>query len=758
MMPTLNADMYKPAPRRVKKTNIVRTRTGCITCRERRKKCDEKKPACSTCERLGKRCERYKAGISFKNVSFDASPSPQRGTRRNGARYAPHEECSPEAVTAQTPLSHESSPVNLTISSRPSQRAPEDTASSTPLSESIMSLPISPFSDMGAAGFEFANTSLGDGFALWAGDVDYASAKPLADDAHSSQFGSDTHPRAPLGTSGGEETSAQTPRLEDAPLLVEHGLRNEATPDGHVSEVMDLPNLSDLPITNSPITDLIIPGINLTTSNTIQPYQILKSPSPFLLSDNQVVYMDFWLHQCLPALHPIFEDFPILGDLPVVVTDTMMALSAGRLSRMLPQRSSSTLPSLLGLSFKPDSSHKTRSQKYYYSAIRGISDWVKGNSESQTTTTLATLILFCYWESSMGNFRDFSVHSGGATKLIEAQESTLVQQGFVGYGLMAAWVRAQMNNWWRRMHFSTVEFQRKQDPVSISHNVELILDLVGDTKASVLVMLCESLRIYSSAVVAYWDLFCDPPSTNENSQPGSQTPTASSASREGDACLYPYNLLMKAQTRKLNDWHTKLPLSQLPITSFHSACPATSEDSRLTAEPLYFQSHDSAMNYAYYITARIIQSADLLKDQKSTTAQETDRWALVLLQIAAGIDWEECIRLNTFAIGFSGLLLICAMDTSNPAIGLWIQNWLEERQRTSHLEEGSFPVLQILQVLRAVNHERVRGRDVFAVFQTVDDGGGEGKFHSYHSQTLTSVMVYGKDKDTKNMVSYSIPV
>ncbi|KAL2689071.1 hypothetical protein Neosp_003123 [[Neocosmospora] mangrovei] len=375
------------------------------------------------------------------------------------------------------------------------------------------------------------------------------------------------------------------------------------------------------------------------------------------------------------------------------------------------------------------------------------------------TTTLATLILFCYWESSMGNFRDFSVHSGGATKLIEAQESTLIQQGFVGHGLMAAWVRAQMNNWWRRMHFSTVEFQRKQDPVSTSPNVELILDLVGDTKASVLVMLCESLRIYSSAVVDYWDWVGSKP-VNEGDEESSSAPiTASSASLESDACLYPYTLLMKAQARKLNDWHTKLPLSQLPITSFRSAFPTTLEDSSLTVEQLYFQSHDSAMNYAYYITARIIQSAGLLKDKRSTTsAQETDRWALILLQIAAGIDWEECIRLNTFAIGFSGLLLVCAIHTSNPSIGLWIQEWLEDRQRTSHLEEGSFPVLQILQVLRAVNHERARGRDVFAVFQTVDDGGGEGKFHSYHSQTLTSVMVYGKKKDTETMISYSIPV
>ncbi|EEU37312.1 uncharacterized protein NECHADRAFT_78454 [Fusarium vanettenii 77-13-4] len=602
-MPTLSADMYKAAPGRAKKTNIVRTRTGCITCRERRKKCDEKKPACSTCERLGKRCEKYKAGFNFKNVSFDASPSPRQETHKSRARFAQREECSPETVLAQTPLSQGSSPVNLTTNSKPSPLAPGETASSTPLSESMISLPISPFSDMGVAGFEFTNTALGDGFALWAGDLDYAPLKPLADDARSSQFGSNIQPGAPPGTSEDEETSTQTQQPIEKPLLVGHGLQNEVTPDCHVSEV------TDLPTTNSLITDLIIPGTDLTTSSMIQPYQILKSPSPFLLSDSQVVYMDFWLNQCLPALHPIFKDFLILGNLPLVVTDTMMALSAGRLSRMLPQRKSFDFSSIPGFAFRPDSSHRTKSQKYYCSAIRGISDWVKGSNESQTTTTLATLILFCYWESSMGNFRDFSVHSSGATKLIEAQESALIQQGFVGYGLMAAWVRAQMNNWWRRMHFSTVEFQRKQDPVSISPNVELILDLVGDTKASVLVMLCESLRIYSSAVVEYWNLFRDPPPTNEDSQPGSRTPTASSASREVDACLYPYTLLMKAQARKLNDWHTKLPLSQLPITSFHSAFPTTLEDSSLTVEPLYFQSHDSAMNYAYYITARIIQSA-----------------------------------------------------------------------------------------------------------------------------------------------------
>ncbi|KAF5009933.1 hypothetical protein FDECE_3875 [Fusarium decemcellulare] len=498
---------------------------------------------------------------------------------------------------------------------------------------------------------------------------------------------------------------------------------------------------------NTPIATaekpVLMLGDGVTAFNSLMAYQIPKTPTIFSISGQQVVYMDFWLNQCLPALHPIFGDFQALGALPQIVTDTMMALSAGRLSRLLPQPKSFGVRDVPGLSFRPDATHKTSSQKYYYSALRGISDWVRQSKESQSPITLAVLVLFCCWESSMGNFQDFAIHSSGATKLIQAQENALIQQGSVGYGLMAAWIRARMNNWWRRMHFSTVDFQRKQAPVSIEPHVEMVLDLADDSKASVLVILCESLRIYSSAVVDYWD-------------------SDATSSPRVDACLYPYTLLMKAQSKKLSTWHTKVPLENLPITSFPSAAPpVTQGDANLIVELLRFQSHDSAMNYAYYVTARVIQTGSLTRTQSckaETVTQEAEQWVFILLRIAAGIDWEACICLNTYAIGFSGLLLVCAIHSSNLAVGRWIQDWLEERQSTSHLEEGSFPVLQILQVLRAVNNERARGRDVYAVFQTVDDGGGEGKFHSYHSQTLTSVMVYGRNKESKELLSYSIPV
>ncbi|KAF4446380.1 hypothetical protein FALBO_17083 [Fusarium albosuccineum] len=43
----------------LRKTLILRTRSGCYTCRTRRRKCDEAKPECANCVRLGFKCDGY---------------------------------------------------------------------------------------------------------------------------------------------------------------------------------------------------------------------------------------------------------------------------------------------------------------------------------------------------------------------------------------------------------------------------------------------------------------------------------------------------------------------------------------------------------------------------------------------------------------------------------------------------------------------------------------------------------------------------
>ncbi|ODM22093.1 hypothetical protein SI65_02939 [Aspergillus cristatus] len=60
----VNTTANKP-PR--KRNVITRGRTGCLTCRKRRLKCDENKPGCNNCRRIKAVCEGYNQKITFKD-------------------------------------------------------------------------------------------------------------------------------------------------------------------------------------------------------------------------------------------------------------------------------------------------------------------------------------------------------------------------------------------------------------------------------------------------------------------------------------------------------------------------------------------------------------------------------------------------------------------------------------------------------------------------------------------------------------------
>lgn len=50
-----------------------RGRTGCLNCRRRRKKCDERKPTCAKCKHLGERCEWESGAVTFRLSGIDSA-------------------------------------------------------------------------------------------------------------------------------------------------------------------------------------------------------------------------------------------------------------------------------------------------------------------------------------------------------------------------------------------------------------------------------------------------------------------------------------------------------------------------------------------------------------------------------------------------------------------------------------------------------------------------------------------------------------
>lgn len=55
-----------PEPKKRVRVFSNRTKTGCITCRRRKKKCDEDKPECNNCRRGGFVCEGYSGKVSWQ--------------------------------------------------------------------------------------------------------------------------------------------------------------------------------------------------------------------------------------------------------------------------------------------------------------------------------------------------------------------------------------------------------------------------------------------------------------------------------------------------------------------------------------------------------------------------------------------------------------------------------------------------------------------------------------------------------------------
>ncbi|KEF51546.1 uncharacterized protein A1O9_12463 [Exophiala aquamarina CBS 119918] len=471
-------------------------------------------------------------------------------------------------------------------------------------------------------------------------------------------------------------------------------------------------------------------------------------------------YTHTWAKHCLPALHTTFQYLePAFGPSPVV-TDIMISLSACCLSRRLPQRKVSSSPHNPVTRFRPNNGHESLSYEHYGTVMRRVAGWDHQAFDTNPVLGLFLLVLFCYLEASMGNFRNFRIHSN-AIKILTEKYSDIVT--LYGADLLAAWVDVEAQNWWRRAYFSTPDFHRDQLNSSsqlLSSSLGLVLQATKNPRASVLLILCESHRLNSAAIVSNWSSIQGDQTVIQSDDPSSPK-SVGLGSTPSTSNIRQHIMHLQVQSQMLDKWHMSQPASNLPLSEPERDSHTIDRLSINIIHPLRFASHDAAMNFAYYVTARVMQCTGPLEQLEqrlpveASTAYEAERWISILIGIATGLDWKECVRLNVYRVGLANLLLAGAMHCHSLEIGLWFQSWLERQVEDNDLEEGNFPLSQILDTLYLVNMERSNGWDVIALFQTEDDGGGSGKFGSYHSQDLRSLTVYGRSRATGELCVYT---
>ncbi|OJJ06755.1 hypothetical protein ASPVEDRAFT_56299 [Aspergillus versicolor CBS 583.65] len=452
-------------------------------------------------------------------------------------------------------------------------------------------------------------------------------------------------------------------------------------------------------------------------ASSVSPPLLAASPSPSpARSEHETMYLAHWNEACVHALQYSLRQISLTTDRNAPFKAALLALSACNLSRSLPERDEQDAQ----VAYRPNPRHLLSSQQYYITAVGQAAKTILRSSLMAPSHTLAMLVLFCNIETAMSNFTGFDCHAQGIINFIQTHFQEITSDA-LGRGAIATWVLARNHNWWLRMNFSSASFQLAQSSLSLPMDISNVLHSIGSRRATVTSILCETYRLRTIA-------FLQSALEDAIAAPGI------------DDCV----ALMQAESAKLDYWHSTLSQSELPFGSFTEFNPHDNSQLR----PLFFTSHRLAMNYAYYVSSRVLQSMPhpgATKTEGSMGDAEIAHWSTTLLRIVSGLDKKDCARKNVYSIGVSSLLVACVLRYHSLVFGRWVEKWLLECHQLSIFEEGSFPIAQAWQVVRLVNEERAAGNYACAIALPEDDGGGVGKYTSYSSQRFDRVLLLRRE-------------
>lgn len=461
-------------------------------------------------------------------------------------------------------------------------------------------------------------------------------------------------------------------------------------------------------------------------------------------SERQIFYSAYWEDKCLPALHPMFQSTSeMIGKFPAL-NDAVLALSSCNLSRKDAERRNWDAVDYMGF-YSPNEAHQSRSQQYYSSAIQKFTKLDQTECQHNLKMVLMMLVLFAHIESTRGNLEGFYCHVNGLTAFLEHEIQKWDEDQFIR-DLTIAWMQPQFQVWWARSYFSTLEVQQRQPSIVLPHPLRGSLVSIHERRIAVLNIMCESHRLNVMTILNNWRYRTEYDQFRHK-------PRSDTYYHDIDRCC----MLLAEQSTKLDNWLLHLPFAEQPL-----------EDDRFDNQiesHIIFQSHDAALNYAYYALSRIMQCTGAFRLLGTRVCHylghecyDAEPWVRVLLQIAEGIDMKKCVRQNNYTIGFSGLLLAASLRCQDLLSGRRIERWLQTLVNMQPTEEGSFPVYQALAVTKAINKQRMMERDVFAVSQPVDDGGGAPKLRSYNSQIIDTLLIHGTCRVTGDLFTDCISI
>ncbi|RDW77508.1 hypothetical protein BP6252_05561 [Coleophoma cylindrospora] len=743
--------MYQPLRPRLKKTNIVRARTGCQTCKRRKLKCDEGKPECRACLNRGIECEGYAQRIAFRN---DTNSTVQRVINLEKQKWTViRAEQAQESTSKKSARKRKRSMDSSENDDKQNSDATESSTRSAATKHLMVDGSKSPttarpyghkqvISDSPAGSSKETSTAATQLLAL-SGSLKTRGLSYEKIDLASLDGGVYSHKS--------EASEYQTSDTTNTP----------STTVARRDSYMDCgsscgPSQTDVTLDYGSLYDEMSTPSTLTNSTERERWSYFPETNNNLeLTQTEDSYILYWCTTLLPQLPPVFRRCESTWSKFKYFRNATLSLASADIAHANIGRRGASKKQALSIS-----QHRLKSLDYYSEALENLSVASSTTHDLiEECAKLAVLLVFAFFEMESGTFAGSVVHVRQMDKLI-TENIHLYSTSADGKDLICACtaLRAQLSCDcipWRYDGFPycmasnaiklCIQEAMQYSATPYEHLIPLLAEIchlnelvsMGQTFG-----FDSSVSTYRAWVKSLDDFgYCSP---------GLQLSEEHSPSELRGR--------LKAATLMLDTWHDSLEVLELPFEG-HTSLDTEKCDNvpGIRIKPLRFHSHESAMNYARYACAQLFCSQSNLDRCTSLSAPEPNEvsaWALLILRIVAGLDPLACVEQNTFKIGIlwilSRITLLCA---SNEVVA-WIEFWLQKAWQSGVSKEASIPLSIILKYVRKVRVLQDDGYRVLFMFCSIT--GKCERFSLYSEESSFRALVYGIDTKRGSVLSSSV--
>ncbi|KAL2809424.1 hypothetical protein BJX63DRAFT_405816 [Aspergillus granulosus] len=409
----------------------------------------------------------------------------------------------------------------------------------------------------------------------------------------------------------------------------------------------------------------------------------------------------------------------------------------------------------------PNSNHRYQSLRYYGKGVGELAQCVGADSIETLCYQVATSILFHHFEMNTGSLSGAVDHLENLGRLHGSPEShRKLESTRLGQKLLVAWrgVHSLIIN-----KQGTVGTQRARSLAALTPNFLSPAVLEATTSYESIAQLVVESFMTTRTVIIDWFVCRAQSLTSPDQRHAAFGGLLKQLSLPDASKCLPFQLAetddsyrrtLEQQRIKLDAWHSKLDITELPIESFTSTSidSIRETDGNLEVEPLRFRTYEAAMTYAYYAAAQFSSAdktfdrmADLQNfDSSSGFSRDKFPWESVILRIASGLNPNDCLYKHTFQIGIVSFLIICATSCPHVSVVNWINAWIDRLEDHGMAVEDGMPLTLIKRVFRLITMMKRNGHDIYRL--SIVDSDIREKWDFYRTDRNFVIAICGKDR------------